>query len=107
MFYEEFMWLVNEVRSYYDYYILPILTSTAFFYFSIAVAVFAICCAYTLLLSTLRDGKPTKEGEPPVPPYWLPVMRHALKLGFGMGTYFEWLQYVPSISLSARGAFVF
>ncbi|KAJ6259705.1 Cytochrome P450 [Drechslerella dactyloides] len=38
---------------------------------------------YTFTVSTLNDGKPTKDGEPPVPPYWMPFIGHAFGLVAG------------------------
>ncbi|KAF3922701.1 hypothetical protein ABW21_db0204983 [Orbilia brochopaga] len=38
---------------------------------------------YTFTVSTLNDGKPTKDGEPPVPPYWIPFAGHAFALAAG------------------------
>ncbi|KAF3907816.1 hypothetical protein AA313_de0200751 [Arthrobotrys entomopaga] len=39
---------------------------------------------YTFTVTTLNDGKPTKEGEPPVPPYWVPFIAHGFGLMRGM-----------------------
>ncbi|KAK6344257.1 hypothetical protein TWF696_007899 [Orbilia brochopaga] len=52
------------------------------------IALYALLAAllplvYTFTVSTLNDGKPTKDGEPPVPPYWLPFVRHAFDLAAG------------------------
>ncbi|KAK6529519.1 hypothetical protein TWF281_008690 [Arthrobotrys megalospora] len=40
----------------------------------------ALPLVYTFAITTLNDGKPTKDGEPPVPPYWIPFVGHAFSL---------------------------
>ncbi|KAK6510658.1 hypothetical protein TWF506_009760 [Arthrobotrys conoides] len=35
---------------------------------------------YTFTTTSLNAGKPTKDGEPPVPPYWVPFVGHAFSL---------------------------
>ncbi|KAF3092467.1 hypothetical protein TWF569_008506 [Orbilia oligospora] len=35
---------------------------------------------YTFVTTSLNAGKPTKDGEPPVPPYWIPFLGHAFSL---------------------------
>ncbi|KAK6511607.1 hypothetical protein TWF481_000522 [Arthrobotrys musiformis] len=35
---------------------------------------------YTFATSSLNAGKRTKDGEPPVPPYWIPFVGHAFSL---------------------------
>ncbi|KAF3931397.1 hypothetical protein ABW19_dt0201311 [Dactylella cylindrospora] len=37
-------------------------------------------CVYTYIVTTLNDGKPTKDGEPPVPPYFIPFVGNGLAL---------------------------
>ncbi|KAK6541858.1 hypothetical protein TWF694_007636 [Orbilia ellipsospora] len=54
------------------------------------VALYSILAAvlpliYTFTVTTLNDGKRTKDGEPPVPPYWVPFIGHGFGLMGGLG----------------------
>ncbi|KAK6354063.1 hypothetical protein TWF730_008481 [Orbilia blumenaviensis] len=40
----------------------------------------ALPLVYTFTVTSLNAGKPTKDGEPPVPPYWIPYVGHAFNL---------------------------
>ncbi|EPS40688.1 hypothetical protein H072_5436 [Dactylellina haptotyla CBS 200.50] len=44
----------------------------------------ALPLVFTYTVSSLNDGKPTKDGEPPVPPYWFPFVGHGFALMGGM-----------------------
>ncbi|KAK6335005.1 hypothetical protein TWF718_010447 [Orbilia javanica] len=40
----------------------------------------ALPLVYTFTTTSLNAGKPTKDGEPPMPPYWIPFVGHAFSL---------------------------